>query len=159
MTKAEIIEAINAVIRPNNEKAITAESLANLLTEIANATPESSGGGVVFTIGRPNEDASAFVLTEAEKAHNAVMFATIADADIFPGVSVDVSGYFEAMMEAEGINATGVKANVPSLQVLYAPADLATLLGEGDTAIIEVTTQFGTFEFYEDGSFISLSGE
>lgn len=44
MTKNEIIEAINATITPNGVKGITAESLANILTEIVNATPEGGGG-------------------------------------------------------------------------------------------------------------------
>lgn len=44
MTKAEIIEAINATITANDEKAITAELLANILIEMVNATPEGGGG-------------------------------------------------------------------------------------------------------------------
>lgn len=44
MTKNEIVEAINATIAPNNVKGITAESLANILTEMVNATPEGGGG-------------------------------------------------------------------------------------------------------------------
>ena len=38
MTKNEIIEAINATIAPNNQKGITAESLANILIEMVNAS-------------------------------------------------------------------------------------------------------------------------
>ena len=45
MTKNELIEAINATIVPNGQKAITAESLANLLMEMVNATPEGGNGG------------------------------------------------------------------------------------------------------------------
>lgn len=45
MTKQEILEAIDATIVPNDKKAITADSLANLLREMASATPESNGGG------------------------------------------------------------------------------------------------------------------
>lgn len=44
MTKAEIIEAINATIAPNNVKGITAESLANILTEMVNAEGEGGSG-------------------------------------------------------------------------------------------------------------------
>lgn len=46
MTKQEILEAIDATIVPNDKKAITADSLANLLREMASATPENSGNGV-----------------------------------------------------------------------------------------------------------------
>ena len=45
MTKQEILEAIDATIVPNDKKAITADSLANLLREMASATPENSGDG------------------------------------------------------------------------------------------------------------------
>ncbi len=45
MTKAEIIEAINATIAPNNVKGITAESLANILIEMVNAAGEGGGSG------------------------------------------------------------------------------------------------------------------
>ena len=49
MTKNEIIEAINATIVTNGQKGITAESLANILLEMVNATPEGgSGAGVTI---------------------------------------------------------------------------------------------------------------
>lgn len=50
MNKAEIIEAINATIAPNNVKGITAESLANLLIEIVNAAGDGSGDGALRVI-------------------------------------------------------------------------------------------------------------
>lgn len=43
MTKQEILEAIDSTIVANDKKAITAESLANILREIATATPEGGG--------------------------------------------------------------------------------------------------------------------
>lgn len=46
MTKNEIIEAINATIAPNNQKGITAESLANILIEMVNASGEGGAGAL-----------------------------------------------------------------------------------------------------------------
>lgn len=45
MTKQEILEAIDSTIVANDKKAITAESLANILREMATATPEGGSGG------------------------------------------------------------------------------------------------------------------
>lgn len=50
MNKTELIDAIQQVITPNGQKAITAESLANLLIEMVEAMGESSGGGISFII-------------------------------------------------------------------------------------------------------------
>lgn len=45
MTKEELKEAIASTIVENGQKAITAESLANLLNEIVDAVGESGGSG------------------------------------------------------------------------------------------------------------------
>lgn len=45
MTKQEILEAIDSTIVANDKKAITAESLANILREMATATPEGGSDG------------------------------------------------------------------------------------------------------------------
>lgn len=78
MTKAEILEAINATIAPNGVKGITAESLANILTEIVNATPEGGSGGaggeyIDMTMANP-DDFESNELTEEAKAHNAEVY-------------------------------------------------------------------------------------
>lgn len=72
MTKAEILEAINATISPNGVKGITAESLANILTEIVNATPEGGSGGEYIDMTTPSSD--DFDLSEEAKAHNAELY-------------------------------------------------------------------------------------
>lgn len=70
MTKAEIIEAIEATIRPNGEKAITAESLANLLIEMANATPEGGSGGSDVCVIQFGELEDGSDMTEEQLAYN-----------------------------------------------------------------------------------------
>lgn len=44
MTRDEILQAIDETIVPNNKKAITADSMANILRELASASGGASGG-------------------------------------------------------------------------------------------------------------------
>lgn len=90
MTKAEIIEAINATIRPNKEKAITAESLANLLIEMANATPEGGGGALRVFLPEPE-------LSEQQIAENVTTYNALAN-----GETSNVVAVMSAIEEGEG---------------------------------------------------------
>lgn len=98
MTKNEIIEAINATIASNGQKAITAESLANILIEMVNATPEggssSGGSGVMYLqFGYSDDGSSDMTFTDAQKANNAAIYETfnrIADEGAaFPPLFID----------------------------------------------------------------------
>lgn len=90
MTKQELIAAINETISANGQKGITAESLANILTEMVNAAPEGgSGGGSVSgsdteTINISNyevtEQGILISTTEEDAAHNAEVYAKYAAA-------------------------------------------------------------------------------
>ena len=82
MTKQEILDAINSTIATNGVKGITAESLANILTEIVNAAPEGgSGGSGAGTIRLSNyelieQDKCMLISTnEEDAAHNAEIFS------------------------------------------------------------------------------------
>lgn len=149
MTKNEIIEAINATIAANGQKAITAESLANLLTEMVNATPEGSssggGSGVTFYLGNFDEATETFTQSEAQKAHNAEMFNVVANADVVPSIMIDMSELHS--MDLGGLN---VKASMSSIQVLYADEETATALGES-SAMISITTLMGDYGVFPDG--------
>lgn len=94
MTKAEIIEAIEATIRPNGEKAITAESLANLLIEMANATPEGGGGGGggALRVFLPETE-----LSEQQIAENVTTYNALAN-----GETSNVVAVMSTMEEGEG---------------------------------------------------------
>ena len=99
MTKEEIIEAINATITPNGEKAITAESLANLLIEMANATPEGGGGSglCVIELGEL-EDGSD--LTAEQLTNNANVYNKVTEADYnIPVFIMGVPAMFQAIEE------------------------------------------------------------
>ena len=99
MTKAEIIEAINATITPNGEKAITAESLANLLIEMANATPEGGGGsGVCVVQVGELEDGSD--LTAEQLANNADVYNKVTETNgNIPVFIMGVPAIFQAKEE------------------------------------------------------------
>lgn len=101
MTKAEILEAINATIAPNGVKGITAESLANILTEIVNATPEGGSGGaggeyLDMTLANPDDETS-MALTPEAMAHNAALYTSICEilnnGGVLPPVSVNADGF------------------------------------------------------------------
>lgn len=97
MTKAEIIEAIEATIRPNGEKAITAESLANLLIEMANATPKGGSGLCVIELGEL-EDGSD--LTAEQLTNNANVYNKVTEADYnIPVFIMGVPAMFQAIEE------------------------------------------------------------
>jgi hypothetical protein len=121
MTKAEILEAINATIAPNNVKGITAESLANILTEIVNATPEGGSGGtggeyIDMTMANP-DDFESDELSEEAKAHNSEVYTKLLTAcssvTAIPMVSVNMGlggGMYASSVYSEEIEgATNVR--------------------------------------------------
>lgn len=92
MNKAELIEAINATIAPNGVKGITAESLANILTEIVNAA--GGGGGGSLSVILAGEDLGV-APTEASLWHNADVYEKVKQAvlagEALPYIYMDFS--------------------------------------------------------------------
>jgi hypothetical protein len=70
MTKPEIIEAINSTIVPNGQKGITAESLNNILNEMANATYGGGGDGLLKVYVPDEVFGEAFVELEGFNLDN-----------------------------------------------------------------------------------------
>lgn len=71
MSKEELIEAINGTLISNEEKAITADALRNLLTDIVENSGSGGGGGMTFQIGvEIDENGEVPVLTPEQIAHN-----------------------------------------------------------------------------------------
>lgn len=155
MAKNEIIEAINATIIPNGQKGITAESLANLLIEMVNATPEegsSSGSGqVVFYLGIPNEEFTEFTLTQEQQAHNAEMFKIIKESPITPNASIDMSDYMILSLTGTGIDASGYKHILSSYVLAYIPKPLAETEGLQDE-YIGMETNMGSLRVFPNGT-------
>lgn len=92
MTKAEVKEAILATIKSNGKKAITADSLANLLIEIL----ENGGGGNgVPRVWINSIEGDGVELTPEQLAENADTYKAIVN-----GAATFVTGAFT--MEEEG---------------------------------------------------------
>lgn len=92
MTKEELKEAIASTIVENGQKAITAESLANLLNEMVDAA--GSGGG-----GSAGSDAVTIMIDDenvAPNEKNAEAFATISNK-YNNGVSVSVMAMYSLL--------------------------------------------------------------
>lgn len=70
MSKEELIEAINGTLISNEEKAITADALRNLLTDIVENS--GSGGGITFfyRVGQDENENFISILTPEQIAHN-----------------------------------------------------------------------------------------
>lgn len=131
MKKEELIEAILATIATNGQKGITAESLANILVEMVNASGEGGGSGqVVFYCGVPNEDFTAFILTPEEQAHNAEMFQIVKNSPVALSASADTS---RMMIEVEGpsmgIDMSGMKYNTLTGVTVYCTSEYSAMLG------------------------------
>ena len=154
MNKTELIEAIQQVIVPNNQKAVTAESLANLLIEMVEAMGTGSGGSgqVVFYVGMPNEDMTEFTLTPEQKAHNAEMVQVIKDSPISLCASLDTTDFMIAEMGEEyaDVDFTGVKYNFCCANTMYFTAHLTGLEGISGAGVMAIS-DFPAF-IAEDGS-------
>lgn len=132
MNKNEIIEAIQQTIVPNGKKGITAESLANLLMEMVNATPEGESGGsgsITFFCGLASDnihEATGMIiadLTPEEREHNVKMFETFKTAQVKMPISGDLSRLYRQLIETEeGIDATGLSYICTSMMAVYMPA-------------------------------------
>lgn len=150
MTKAEIIEAINSTIVANGQKGITAESLANLLIEMASATPESSGGSGALNIICPMiADASGvdYELTEEDKAHNAEVYSKYLECfnngTALPLIVADFSPVYTLMMGTE------VSYVETPMNTIFTPSEIEGVVG------LAFSTFMGgqlMFQVNEDGS-------
>lgn len=162
MTKAEIIEAINSTIVANGQKGITAESLANILIEMASATPEGGSGGsggALFYAGVPNEDFTAFNLTAEELEHNAAMYNTFVTSNAVP-VSIDMTRYYLETMAAgglpEGITSENIKMYTTSMEVSFASEEAAAIMGSPYYGIMLTELQA---VIQSDGSLVMMPQE
>lgn len=149
MTKAEIIEAINSTIVANGQKGITAESLANLLIEMASATPEGGSGGsggLYVYASLPAEMVGVEVtITEAQQAHNAEVYAKCLECfnnkTPLPVIVADLSDAFATAMGVE-CSYTEVSSNS-----IFTPVEVDGIVG-----LTIMTQMLPTCIIAEDGS-------
>lgn len=149
--KEQLIEAIKATITPNNVKAITAESLANLLIEMVEAMGEggTGAGHVSFYIGVPNVETMEFVLTPEQKAHNAEMVKIVKESPVSITASTDIVELLK--VDAPNTDFSGTKYNITADTVMYVNAEAAGNFGlphEG----VAFASEGSIFLFAPDGS-------
>ena len=112
MNKEEIKTMIAQTIMPNNKKAITAQSLANVLTTMAD---NSGGGGLKYSEERTLYGVEEEEMTDEQKAYNAETYSKMWGGE---AVTINVSGviltpyfateddgfvWFEISLYADGI--------------------------------------------------------
>lgn len=149
--KEQLIEAIKATITPNNVKAITAESLANLLIEMVEAIGEggTGTGHVSFYTGVPNVETMEFVLTPEQKAHNAEMVKIVKESPIAITASMDIVEVLK--VDVPDTDFSGAKYNITADTVMYATAEAAEKLGMPHEGVA-FASQGSAFVFAPDGS-------
>lgn len=155
MTKQEILEAIEATIVPNGQKGITAESLANLLVEMVNATPEGGSGSSIpsFVLGAIDIETGAITPSEEEKAHNAETFRIIKESPSAICPMIDLTSFYELMLGMEGVNAEGIRYSSLANTCMFIPAAMAIEEGYEEDIIFMMCFEFGgNLVFFEDGS-------
>ena len=151
MTKNEIIEAINATIVTNGQKGITAESLANILLEMVNATPEGSGAGMPYVyMGSMNMETGELSQTAEQKAHNAEVFQLVKASEVLPAIILDMSGFYEAMLGAP------VQASLVSFDTILAPVGMIPGVEE---EIVVLASIEASFILYADGTITNMPEE
>ena len=151
MNKNEILEAINATIAPNNQKGITAESLANILVEMVNAGGgEGVSAGVSFFLGGTDETGKFAGPSAKQKTHNAAVFQLVKKGLPAINVCLDVS---ENVLTSMGF---GQKAAANASLVVYVSEDGAAMAELNGEAIMMLVPYMGdmTIIIYSDGSVV-----
>ena len=143
MTKNEIIEAINSTIIPNGQKGITAEALANILVEMANASG-GGGGGVTVYVGMVDAETGAVTLTDEQKALNAEAFRQIKEGNRL--VIVDMSELMSAQYGAQ------VGMSTVAMGVAHFPPEAAAVLGMSDEFVTFSSEMIGDVNLLADGT-------
>lgn len=128
MNKQEIIEAINSTIMPNGQKGITAEALANILVEMANASGGGGAGAVVY-VGTPDMSTGALSQTDEQKRHNAEVFQLVKNSESPVSLFVDMADPYAQ----QGLVMKGYRSCVG---VMYVPQETASLMGLPNEVVV-----------------------
>lgn len=95
MTKQEILNLIDTTIKPNNKKAISAQSLQNVLREMAEASGEESGS--------PEDAGLATLMTEVTYDE---LVTLIVNGSLIPGMKYCITDY-KTVVNQEGVMSLG----------------------------------------------------
>lgn len=102
MSKEELIEAINSTLISNEENAITADALRNLLTDIVENSGNGGRGGMTFQVSIDiNGDEEGLLVTPEQIAHNKEQIDILKqlhdEGKPVPPIALEMSGTMEGM--------------------------------------------------------------
>ena len=155
MTKQEIKDLITNVIVSNDQKGITAESLANVLLDMVDATPEGGSGSSIpsFVLGAINLETGTIMPSEEEKAHNAETFRIIKESPTAICPMIDLTSFYEFILSMDGLDVTGIRYGSLANVCMFVPAAMAVEEGYEEDVVHVVCHEFGgDFVFFADGS-------
>lgn len=155
MSKEELIEAINGTLISNEEKAITADALRNLLTDIVENGGNGGSGGITLQISMENDETGSAVLsvTPEQIAHNKEQIDILKqlhdEGKPTPPIALEATGL------TEGIIASQILTSVMS--VLWDIPEGVTPEGmpEGVITPAVASPMVGTFIINGDGTLIT----
>lgn len=107
MSKEELIEAINGTLISNEENAITADALRNLLTDIVENSGNGGGGGITFQTGMETDENGDVVpaLTPEQIAHNKEQIDILKqlhdEGKPAPPIAIETIGIMEGVMQSQ----------------------------------------------------------
>ena len=146
MNKQEIIEAISSTIVANGQKGITAEALANILIEMANASGGGGAGAVVY-VGTADVSTGTLSQTAEQKLHNAEVFQLVKRSEGPVSLFVDMADPYAQ----EGLVMKGYRS---CAGVTYVPQETASLIGLPNEVV--VFDMDGEFLLSSDGTVESM---
>lgn len=161
MTKQEILEAIDSTIVANDKKAITAESLANILREMVTATPEG-GGSVEFLqlyFGDtyelyPTFSIPVFTPTGEKLNKNIELYNTIKNSESLNLIVMDMCELYPIMSEGMMTIPPEVKAFTIISNYAFFPKEFLVTMGYplDEDAVMFGTEDLGIMFLLENGS-------
>lgn len=132
MSKQDVKQAISETIVPNGKKAITAQSLANVL----NMMVDEGGSGSYLSIRYSGISNETLILTEADKEHNRQIFETAKNAALSGEACPPI--LFDLIPILVGSGAAFLASSIMVMPMLYgyvSGAEIAEDLGYSEAAI------------------------
>lgn len=136
MDKEQILEMIDGTFIPNNVKGITAQGVKNVLKEMVNFTPESSGGGsgaIIFCCGMPtlNDEGvpESFELTPEQQEQNVASYQAFKNATGPVVTGVDMSEFYSIMLGFYDMGITLKMSAIVTAPLTYLSPEAAEIMG------------------------------
>ena len=151
MSKEELIEAINGTLISNEEKAITADALRNLLTDIIENSGNGGGGGITFQLEIDENGSSEVpVLTPEQIAHNKEQIDILKqlhdEGKPIPPIAMEMTSTMEGMTVSQimmnisniiwGLTGTEVPEGMPEGVIFPVVQVMGEIVINGDGTLI-----------------------